>query len=156
MTAAKADKPAFRVNLRFVCNLCNDVTAMKKFYGDVLGMEVGSFGDTPQGGWLILRSEGLELVFCRGEAPLTAATEFAFVPGDGGGNSPAGSWSIVVPEDDMRDTVQRLREAGATLQTPAPTWRQNSYWGINVLDPMGNTLEVGCYVKAKPADTTWR
>ncbi len=40
--------------------------------------------------------------------------------------------------------------------TKAPTWRQASYWGFTVLDPAGNTVEIYCAVKEKPANNEWK
>ena len=149
----KNDKP--RVNLRFVYNQCNDVKAIKEFYGDILGMKIAAFMDKPEFGWVNIASEGLEFMFFRADNKLEVPTEFAMQPGDGGGPRAATSWSVCIPEQDYRATVEKLRKAGAKAMTQAPTWRQESYWGFTVLDPAGNTVEVYCSVKQKPASTEW-
>ena len=148
------EKP--RVNLKFLYNQCNDVKAVKEFYGDLLGMEVASFMDKPEFGWLNIRSEGFEVMFFRADSKLEVPTEFAFQPGDGGGPRAAASWSVNVPEAEFRATVDRLRKARVKAMTKAPTWRQDSYWGFTVLDPAGNTVEVYCAVKEKPTSSEWR
>lgn len=149
-----ADKP--RVNLKFVYNVCNDVAAIKRFYGDLLGMKIASFMDKPEFGWVNIASEGFEFMFFRAEGKYIEPTEFAGQPGDGGGPRQATSWSVAIPEEDFRATFERLRQAGIKAMTKTPTWRQDSYWGYTVLDPAGNTVEVYCSVKAKPASTEWK
>ncbi len=147
--ATMAKKP--RVSLKFLYNQCNDVKAIKEFYGDALGMEIASFMDKPEFGWVNIRSDGLEFMFFRADNKIDVPTEFAFQPGDGGGPRTAASWSVCVPEAEFRATVERLRKSGAKAMTKTPTWRQDSYWGYTVLDPAGNTVEVYCAVKEKPA-----
>jgi hypothetical protein len=61
-----------------------------------------------------------------------------------------------VQEQDFRATVGRLKKGLYKSLTPNPTWRQQSYWGFTVLDPMGNTVEVYCTVKDKPQNTEWK
>ncbi len=148
-------KPATKVNLRFVYNQCNDVKAIRAFYGDLLGMKVGAFSDTEKFGWVTFQGEGLEFMFFRADSTLPVSEEFSFIPGDGGGPRAACAWSIEVPEAEFAATFRRLRDAKVKAQTVTPTWRQQSYWGFTVLDPMGSTVEVYCSVKEKPDSTEW-
>jgi catechol 2,3-dioxygenase-like lactoylglutathione lyase family enzyme len=148
------EKP--RVNLRFLYNQCNDVKTIKEFYADCLGMKLAAFEDKPEWGWANFASDGIDFMFFRADTKLDVPTEFAFQPGDGGGPRAAASWSVQVQEPDFRATVDKLRKVKVKAMTKAPTWRQSSYWGFTVLDPMGNTVEVYCVVKDKPASTEWK
>ena len=144
------------INLKFIYNVCNDVAAIKRFYGDLLGMKIASFMDKPEFGWVNIASDGFEFMFFRAEGKFIEPTEFAMQPGDGGGPRQATSWSVAIPEQDYGATIERVRQAGVKAMTSTPTWRQDSYWGFTVLDPAGNTVEVYCAVKEKPASTEWR
>jgi hypothetical protein len=62
---------------------------------------------------------------------------------------------VEVPEEDFAETWHRLVEDGVKLFKAVPEWRQDSYWGISVLDPMGNTLEVYSIPKERPAKLEW-
>lgn len=152
---SREPKAALKVNLRFVYHQCNDVKAVREFYGSLLGLKVGAFADHEKYGWVTLQSEGLELMFFRAESALPVHEEFSFIPGDGGGPGARAAWSVEVPEEEFGAVFRRLRDAGVKAQTTAPTWRQDSYWGYTVLDPMGNTVEVYCTVRARPKNTEW-
>ena len=101
-------------------------------------------------GWVCYDSEGLQLMFFRWDTPLPVAEGFAAQPGDGGGESSRSSFSIEIPEADFPAVYERLKTAGSTAMTDAPTWRQESYWGWTVNDPMGDTIELYYSPAAKP------
>lgn len=151
----KAVKP--RLNIRFLYHYCNDIAAMRAFYTDALGMQETGHMDDEGFGWLCYDCEGLQLMFFRWDAPLPTAEGFAAQPGDGGGESSRASVSIEVPEEDFAAVYARLQTAGAVAMTDAPTWRQDSYWGWTVNDPMGNTIELYYSPKEKPegGPPTW-
>ena len=151
--AVPTDKP--RLNVRFLYGFCNDLVAMRRFYSEVVGLKEGSFKDEPQFGWLVYECEGFQFMFFRSDKPLPVSAEFADQPGEDGGTLCAISWSVEVPEADYPAAVGRILSSGARTQAPTPTWRQKSYWGFTVLDPMGNTVEVYSKPKEKPASTTW-
>lgn len=148
-------RAALKVNLRFIYIQCNDVKAVREFYGNLLGLKVGAFADHEKYGWVTFQSEGLEFMFFRGDSALPVQEEFSFIPGDGGGPRAMAAWSVEVPEEEFGAVYRRLRDAGVKAQTATPTWRQDSYWGYTVLDPMGNTVEVYCTVRARPQSTEW-
>lgn len=142
-----------KFNIRFLYAMCHDVTAMRAFYSDVLGMSEVSFRDDEDFGWVVYDTEGLQLMFFKWDGELPVETRWAWQPGEAPEHSaPLMSFSIEYPEDDLRDAVERVRAAAAPSATPAPTWRQNSYWGWTVRDPMGNTIELFSSVSDQPPE----
>lgn len=143
------------VNLRYLYVMCNDIPAMKTFYGDLLGMSVQAFMNEAQFGYLAFQGDGMQLMFFRADAKLPVVAEFAGQPGYQGGKLEATSWSIQIPEADFAAAVERLHKAGAKRFAEKPFWAQDSYWSFPVLDPMGNTVEVFATPKEKPAKKEW-
>lgn len=136
-------RPAPRINIRFLYGFCNDVAATRRFYTELLGMKEGTAVDTKDFGFVTYRCEGLEYMFFRAEKPLPVEERWADQPGEAvDGAQPLMSMSIAVPWADFRATVKRLREAKVKTAKPSPSWRQASYWGWTIKDPMGNTIEV--------------
>jgi catechol 2,3-dioxygenase-like lactoylglutathione lyase family enzyme len=144
-----------KVNVRFVYKFCGDLSAMRHFYTDVLGMAEKSYND--EQGWLVYKSEGFELMFFRADGGEAGEREWAAQPGGGSGTAEITSWSVEVPEADFAAAVDRLGQAGVPRQgdVNVPDWRQGCYWGITVMDPAGVTVEVYTVPKEKPASTTW-
>jgi catechol 2,3-dioxygenase-like lactoylglutathione lyase family enzyme len=143
------------VRVRFVYGFCNDVDAMRRFYSEILGMKAQSYQNDAQFGWLSYDDGRVGLMFFRWDTPLPVQDGWAWQPGGGGGDKPYASWSVEVPEAAFRGVLAKLAEAAATMQSPKPDWRQDSYWGIMVKDPMGNTVEVYTTPKERPASTEW-
>ncbi len=140
-----------RLNVRFLYHYCNDIAAMRAFYTDGLGMKEAGHMDEENFGWLCYDSDGMQLMFFRWNSELSVHAGFAAQPGDGGGESSRPSFSIEVPEELFAGVLERLRAAGTPAMTEAPTWRQGSYWGWTVSDPMGDTVELYYSPKEKPA-----
>lgn len=145
------DRARPEVTLRFLFLVCNDVKAMRRFYVDLLGMQEANFMDTPEFGWLAVECGGVQMMWFRADAPQAVPTAFTMQPGWMGGTLEGTSWAIAVPEARWAETCQRLRAAGVPHFRPEPEWRQDSYWGLSVLDPMGTTVEVYTMPKEKPA-----
>ena len=153
--SGKANVEAPRVHLRFAFHFANDLAAMRRFYGEGLGMKELMFVDEERAGFLVYQTEGLQLMFFRSEKPLPVADAWASQPGWEGGTVEIDSWGIEVPEKDLGRTVERLRSLGAPFFRSDPEWRQTSYWGVSVRDPMGRTIEVYSVPKKTPRSTVW-
>jgi catechol 2,3-dioxygenase-like lactoylglutathione lyase family enzyme len=144
-----------KARFRFLFNVCNDVAQVRRFYVGLLGLKEAAFTDTPQYGWLSLDCGGFEAMWSRADAKLPVPTGFACQPGWAGGTLEATSWGVQIPEERFAQVHRALAESGAALFRPVPDWRQDSYWGISVLDPMGVTVEVYATPRERPATTTW-
>ena len=144
-----------RATIRFLFNVCNDVAAMRRFYVEVLGLAEGSFVDKPEFGWLALKCDGFEAMWFRAETPLPVPGVWASQPGWQGGTADVCSWAIFIPEDRFAAVFERLVAEKAPLFAPVPMWRQGSYWGLSVRDPMGATVEVYTTPATRPATTVW-
>lgn len=148
-----SEPPAPKINIRFLYSMCNDVKAIRAFYTDVLGMKEMSFRDDENFSWVVYDTEGLQLMFFRWDGNIPVEARWAWQPGEAPENAaPIMSFSLEYPEEDLRPLVARVREAAAATATPKPTWRQNSYWGWTVRDPMGNTLELFSSVSDQPKE----
>jgi len=143
------------VRIKFVFNVCNDVAAIREFYVTLLGLEEVHFMDTKEWGWLATNSDGFQMMWFRAEELQDVPTEFACQPGWAGGVREVTSWGIEIPEADFRGVLESLAAAGAPMFKPEPDWRQDSYWGLSVLDPMGVTVEVYTMPAERPESMEW-
>jgi len=148
-----AEDAARSVNIRFVYNFCNDLAAMRRFYTDLLGLPEAAYSEEHR--YLCYRSEGFQFMFFRPDAEVPPREGWADQPAYAGGTTFDTSWSIEIPEEKFAATMARLREAGVESFAAEPDWRVDSYWGLAVKDPMGNTVEVYATPKERPAATTW-
>jgi extradiol dioxygenase family protein len=129
-------------NIRFLHRLCNDLDAMRRFYGEGIGFNELCYRNTEGSGFVVFESEGLQFMFHRRDAPIERAGGFAWQPGDETGTEPRPSIGVHIEEDEWQACVDRLKSMGAEAQTPDPTWRRNSYWGWTINDPLGETVEL--------------
>lgn len=149
------DKPVPRIS--YVFNITNDINATREFYVELLGMEEQAFMDSPEFGWLALKGDKFQMMWFRSEPgkPMPVLDKFTCQPGWMGGEIDATSWAVQIPEADFAATVGRLTEAGVRFFKPEPEWRQDSYWGVSVMDPMGITVEVYTTPAERPESTEW-
>jgi catechol 2,3-dioxygenase-like lactoylglutathione lyase family enzyme len=123
---------------------------MRHFYSDLLGMKEVSYMNDEGFGWINYKCEGFEFMFFRAMNPMPVIEEWTWQPGYDGAEHNAISWAINIPEADFAATVERLKADGVKQFKDKPEWRQDSYWGFSVMDPMGNTVEVYTMPKEKP------
>jgi len=157
MTAEEAKAPQKpKVNIRFLFNVCNDIDAVRHFYTDILGMKEQAYMNDENFGYISYECEGgVYFMFFRADEKLPVLSEWACQPGWAGGTLETYSWGIEIPEEMFAGVYQKLKDEGAPLFKPEPEWRQESYWGLSVRDPMGNTIEVYAMPEQKPASTEW-
>lgn len=155
MERKEPEKP--RANIRFLFHMCNDIRSIGSFYRDLLGMKEVGFHNPKQDreGYLVYQNEGLQLMFFSGSKELPVAAEWAMQPGYSGPTYEVNSMGIEVPGDQFASVVDRLKAAGVPVYQPWPDWRQDSYWGFTVRDPMGTTLEIYTVPKEPPASKSW-
>ena len=122
----------------FTYLFCDDLPAMKRFYGGVLGLdEVWDDGAT-----LAYRIGDHQLSITVDARARPADGGFAIQPGWSGGTEPSTSWSLECDPADFRQVVAAAQEAGSRAYRTEPRWV--GYWSYPLLDPMGNTVEVTC------------
>jgi catechol 2,3-dioxygenase-like lactoylglutathione lyase family enzyme len=148
---AEKDKPD--VNVRFLFNHCNDLTATRGFYTDVIGLHEAAYDE--EQGYLVYRCEGFQLMFFKAKAEIQVPDEWADQPGYDGGTYEGISWAIEVPEKEFTETVERIVKSGAKVLKETPEWRMDSYWGFTAMDPTGVTVEIYTVTAEKPSTTTW-
>jgi len=149
------EKPKPKINLKFLFLICNDVQAIKDFYVGLLGMEETAFMDEPEFGWLSIRCDGFDFMWFRSNGNMPVLMDWTGQPGYEGGPIEATSWAINIPEEDFAAMYKKLKDSGVKAFSEIPQWRQKSYWGYSVMDPMGNTVEVYTSPKEKPDENEW-
>jgi hypothetical protein len=154
-TKAKKESGKPMISIRFIFTMCNDIVAMRHIYSELIGLEEISFKDDEEWGWLSYKCDGFQLMIFRAEEELPIREDWSWQPGYGGGPMEATSWSIEVPEEDYPEIVKRIQSDEVKKYSDKPEWRQDSYWGFSILDPMGNTIEIYTEPKEEPASTEW-
>lgn len=156
MTAEEAKAPQKpQVNVRFLFNVCNDIDAIRHFYTDILGMQEKAYMNEENFGWLNYQSDGFEFMFFRADKEIPVITEWASQPGWEGGTLETTSWGMMMPFDQFKAAYEKMKEEDVPTYKSEPEWRHESYWGISVMDPMGNTIEIGSFPKKKPVSPEW-
>ncbi|MHC4953861.1 MAG: VOC family protein [Planctomycetota bacterium] len=140
-----------RPNIRFLHRLCADVDAMRRFYGEGVGMPEVHYRNDEQHGWVTFESDGFQFMFHRFAGAMPDLSGYAWQPGDEAGTEPRHSLGIEVPAQEFAATVARLRAQHARAMTPAPTWRRDCYWGWTLNDPAGETVELWFEPAERPA-----
>jgi len=140
--------------IRFLFNHCNDLTATRKFYSEMVGLKEKAYSEDC--GYLCYQCDGFEFMFFKSSGGgLPIETRWALQPGYPGGELETISWAIIVPEGDFRAMLKRLMEGGVRLLANKPEWRQECYWGITAMDPNGVTVEIYFTPAEKPQLTEW-
>ena len=116
---------------------------------DLVGMREKAFDD--EYGYLCYDSAGLEVMFFRARGPVAGPKGWAVQPGYDGGTVERLSFAVELAPADFDAAVARLRAAGVATLPAAPEWRQDSYLGLNVVDPAGTTVELFTVPPKKPA-----
>jgi len=149
------EKSKPKINIRFLFNICNDIDEMKKFYTDFLGMQQVSYMNDSSFGWLCYQCEGFQFMFFRSDIPIPVNEIWDSQPGYQGGEGNRTSWAIEVPENEFKDKVIKIQQSDIRKFNTNPEWRQDNYWGLSIMDPMGNTIEFYTSPKEKPKSTNW-
>lgn len=140
-----------QLGVKFIYLFCTDITAMRHFYSDLLGLDEAFYAE---GEAVAYNCDDLQFtIFQRDDAPM-APDGWAWQPGWGAGSRPVMSWSVKLNEAGFRATLGRLRSASIPAFWSEPQWR--GYWSYPVKDPMGNTVEVVWDVGVVPADLDWQ
>ena len=126
----------------FVYDVCSDVAATRRFYGELLGLSpVWEAEDD-----VAFVHDCVQVSFTRVES-VAAQQGWAFQPGWAHGQLPDApaaehrpSISVALSPEAFREAVGRLQEAGVEALRPEPFWV--GYWSFVVRDPDGRTVEL--------------
>ena len=152
--ATTKTQPQARIN--FIYLHARDMEAMRSFYKDLLGCTEISYRavDSEDWGWSVFDMGSFQFMIHPAAAAIPQQG-WAMQPGWEGGTVPGMSWSLIVSEAAFGDCVNRLRAATTKAFHAQPQWCQDCYWSYPVQDPMGNTVELHCIPKERPANTHW-
>lgn len=116
---------------------CLDLTAMRSFYGDALGLEEIYFSDVER--TVGYRVGSLQLAV-REDSDAERATGWAKQLGWAGGDGTQPSLGFELPTDIFGQVVVSLLASRSPSRNALPEWV--GYWSFPVQDPMGNTVEI--------------
>ncbi len=143
---AQVQQPAVEatpsLRIRSIYYWVNDVTEMRAFYRDLIGLEETAFFDDDSSGLLILQVGDTELIFLEGVDPRPVQTEFARQPNYDGGTLETTSLVLQVPDDQFDMIVATIADSGATIFNNGVLVPQPGQRALYVLDPMGNTIQI--------------
>lgn len=126
----------------FTYLFCNDLEKMKKFYSEILHLEL-IWEDSQTIAYKIGEHQ---LAICLDKSVTSFSSEFSQQLGWQGGTAPRISWSL---ECDLQDFQEIVTSVQANLEVPRkfsqPKWV--GYWSFPLLDPMNHTIEVTCVEK---------
>jgi hypothetical protein len=134
-------KPA----IKFFYIFANEIAPMRKFYTETVGLEEFCAIDDENFGYINYRMGDFEFMVFRTDQPIPVLGEWQGQPGYPGGTGYLPSWSIFVDNSCFEAVVKKCKDSGLKLFQEKPEWRQESYWGFTVADPMGNTVEIYTY-----------
>jgi hypothetical protein len=117
---------------------CNDLLAMKHFYGQILNLE--KIWEDAQS--VAFRIGDHQLTISLDEGLALPPAEFSVQPGWSGGTAVRTSWSLECGVTDFRQIVAAAKAAGVKSWQQELAWV--GYWSYPLLDPMNNTIEVTC------------
>lgn len=138
-----------KASLRFLYLIANDLKQLRHFYSEIIGMKENSYYEDEQFGWLSYHMEGLEMDWFRSEQTIPVIKEWAMQPGYPGGSKEIISWSIELDESEFPKVIEQIKKEDIPQFQKEPEFRQDSYWGFSVMDPMGNTVELYYVPKKK-------
>ena len=139
-----------KAHLKFLFLMANDLQQIEQFYKT---LSVTSEGEI-ENGYLCVNL-GISIIYFKADYDIALIKEFAWQPGYEAASGNLTSWSLEYPEAGFKAAYSNLKKSKYNLLKPKPEWRRDSYWGLTVQDPMGNTMELYCLPAAKPNDTDW-
>lgn len=138
-------------SVRYLYLPCDDLPAMRRFYGELIGLDEIWFGD----GMVAFDCGGLQFTVFECNTAERVVAGWARQPGWEGGEAAAVSWSAEMTAESFAAAVGRLGTVGVDARWPEPRWV--GYWSFPVRDPMGNTVELTHPSDTEPdPDATWR
>jgi extradiol dioxygenase family protein len=125
---------------------CPDLNAIRFFYGELLGLEEKIWKENA---YSVFQLGQTEVMFCQ-----NTPAQFAAAGGHDYLDIPC-LWSVRVPEALFLGLLYRVKQNQALSLKEKPQWRHNSYWGVTVLDPVGNPIELFTVPHQEPLNKDW-
>ena len=122
----------------FTYRFCNDLGAMKRFYGGVLQLDQIWEDESS----IAYKIGDHQLSFTLDASLPKAEAEYAFQPGWQEGKAHTTSWSMACDKQDFLEIVEAANQQGLKSYFGAPRWV--GYWSFPLLDPMNATVEITC------------
>ena len=138
--------------VRFLYIGCNDLSRMRTFYSDLVGLDEIYYSDDDR--TLGYDCDGFQFTVIESTEAAPADSRWDRQPGWVGGTRAAVSWSVALTESTFGPAVERLGDAGVPCFRPTPVWV--GYWSFPVKDPMGNTVEITYAPADPPTSTDWQ
>lgn len=148
------DKPS-ETKFHFIYIPVKDVSAMREFYTGLIGIEDASYTETENNGSLIYKFDGMHIVFYRAKQDLPQDIKWAWHYGWDGGEAEQICWSVYIEESRFADIIAKALKAEVEAHAEKPDWRMDCYWGFNVKDPMGYTVELYTQPDVRPDNAEW-
>ncbi len=126
-----------KIRVHTLFRWCNDVAALRHFYGEVLQLNETFYRNDDQHGWLTYQVDRMQLVFMRSSTPLPLSPDWAKQPGYAGGSAEVDSVLLVVDASAFQALVTRLKAANIPMNTQV-----DANYQCVVRDPMGWTVEI--------------
>lgn len=138
-----------QIKIGFIFNYCTDILVTRDFYSNVLGLEEIQFNNDKESPWkwVVYKSGDLQLMFFQTPDKLEEfhilPPGFSNLPGDGIGDNLATAFSMTGYDlKTFKETINLALKKKCETQASVPSWRQDSYWGFTLNDPMGRTVEI--------------
>lgn len=133
--------------LNTVFEWCNNISEIRRFYTEGLGLIETHTQDTPEMGVVVYQVGDTQIVITRSPEPKQVLNDWTKCWGFEEGVLYEPAWVIEVMWDSFFEVVERLKKLGVPIYghpRQAENIRQ-----IVVRDPMGRTVSVDAYSKAQ-------
>lgn len=134
--------PQLDIRLSKIYYWANDITEMREFYSDIVGLEETFFVDEDSSGLLTYDGGGIEIVFLRASEDLPVLDDWTTQPNYDGGTIEDVSIVVEVTGEEFDAMIARVSGGGVTVFNDAILVPQPGQRAIYLLDPMGNTVQI--------------
>jgi hypothetical protein len=127
--------------LIFTYIFCNDLDNMKRFYEEILQLDLIWEGEKT----IAFKIGDHQLSISEDEELSTFTPVYSRQLGWEGGTESRTSWSLECDAKDFKEIVSAVKNNKIPGYFSDPVWK--GYWSFPVLDPMNNTIEITCTEK---------
>lgn len=131
------------IKLNTVFEWCNDISEMRRFYSDGIGLREEHAQDTVEVGYVVYQAGGTQIVITRSPELKPVLQDWTKTWGFDEGTLHEPAWVIEVDWDSFTEVIGRLEALGTMFH---PTRRdEEKIRQVVVRDPMGRTVSVDAY-----------